>query len=56
MKEIVRQIDFEWPEQQSLDAQSEVTLDPATADAIIVLMARALIAVVSVVVEVADER
>lgn len=56
MKRIVKQVGFEWPEQRPVDAPSEVALDPAITDAIIGWMARALIAVVSLAGEVANER
>ena len=56
MKKNAQQIELGWREQKPLDEPSEVALDPATADAVIALMARALIVVVRIAEEVADER
>jgi hypothetical protein len=56
MKKKARQMELGWLEQKPLDEPSEVALDPATIDAVIALMARALIVVVRIAGEVADER
>ena len=56
MKKKARQMELRWREQKPLDEPSEVVLDPATADAVVALMARALIMVVRITGEVADER
>jgi len=56
MKKTAQQIEFGWREHKPLDEPSEVALDPATADAVIALMARVLIVVVRIAGEVADER
>ena len=56
MKRNAKQMELGWREHQPLDEPSEVALDPATADAVIALMARALLVVVRIAEEVADER
>jgi hypothetical protein len=56
MKKKAKQMELGWREPKPLDELSEVALDPATADAVIALMARALIVVVRLAEEVADER
>ena len=56
MKKSARQLELGWREQKPREEPSEVALDPATADAVIALMARALLVVVRIAEEVADER
>lgn len=50
------QIPFEWIEEARCGEQSPVAVEPETAQSVITLMARALIAVVRSVQEAADER
>ena len=52
----MKQTRFEWAEQSEAGEPTEVALDPETTDAVIVLMARVLIAVVRAAEEVANER
>lgn len=50
------QIRFEWIEEAGSGQQSTVAVEPETAQSVIALMARALIAVVRSVEEAVDER
>lgn len=50
------QMPFAWAERKHPDEPSEIALEPERAEALVVLMARALIAVVRAAEEDADER
>ena len=50
------QIPFEWIEEAGSGEQTTVAMEPETAQTVIALMARALIAVVRSIEEAADER
>lgn len=52
----MEQLPFEWADPTVVRETSEVSLDPATADAAVALMARALVVVVRAVEETDDER
>ena len=52
----MKQLRLQWAEPTELGAWDEVDLEPETTEAVIALMARALIAVVRAAQENADER
>ncbi len=52
----MEQMRLQWAEQSELGTSNQVELDPETSEAVIALMARALIVVVRAAQESADER
>jgi len=52
----VKQMPFEWLDEDELAQPVEVVLDAETTEVVVTLMARAMIAAVRAVEEVADER
>lgn len=52
----MKQLPFEWVEEPERDARPEIELPPQTIEAVIALMARALVALVRPSGEAADDR